>query len=184
LSSPFAGLAKSNKVVFANLVRWVNMMTIGARLKLIRTKFKLSLEKTGVLFDVTAQTLSRYENGKRTPDNDFLESFGKHFKLSGDWLLYGAPPIFKASDLDKDVKEAFVELSSLLSTKGSHKDIIPEVLRVSMEKLTEDTPENFIMMLEYMLKDEAVRKDMFQFFHLFQKPPADKRMETLENDRY
>lgn len=155
-------------------------MTIGARLKLIRKEFKLNLEKAAAIFDITAQTLSRYENGKRTPDNDFLEAFGKHFKLSGDWLLYGEPPIFKASVLDKNVKEMFLELSSLITSKKNHESVRPEMFAIPLEKLGEDTPENFVMMLEYMLKDAEVRRNMFQFFHIFQKAAADKRMGLIE----
>lgn len=151
-------------------------MTIGARLKLVRNRFKLNLEKTAAIFDITAQTLSRYENGRRTPDNDFLESFGKHFRLSGDWLLYGEAPIFKASDLDKDVKEVFLELSSLISSKKNHEIAIPKVYNIPLETMGEDIPDNFVLMLEYMLKDAEVRKNMFQFFFLFQKPGADERL--------
>ena len=56
-------------------------MTIGARLKYVRNRFEMSLESTASIFDITAQTLSRYENGRRSPDNEFLEQFGKHFNL-------------------------------------------------------------------------------------------------------
>jgi transcriptional regulator with XRE-family HTH domain len=152
-------------------------MTIGDRLKLVRKKSKLNLEQTAAIFDITAQTLSRYENGKRTPDNDFLESFGKHFNLSGDWLLYGEPPIFKAEDLNKDIQGVFYELSSLIRT-GSVKGVeIPEVLKDSIDKMILDCPENYITLLHYMLKDPVVRKNIFQFFYLFQKPDSDKRKE-------
>ena len=82
-------------------------MTIGSRLKMIRKSNNLKLQQVGDIFDVTAQTLSRYENGVRTPDNDFLEAFGKHFKLSGNWLLYGESPIYLADDRDKDVHEQY-----------------------------------------------------------------------------
>lgn len=160
-------------------------MTIGARLKHVRNQFNLSLEKAAGFFDITAQTLSRYENGKRTPDNDFLEEFGRHFKLSGDWLLYAEPPVFKATELDKDVKESFYELTSLVGSKEIHRADILEKLKltVPLGKLAEDTPENFLMLFEYMMKDAEVRKAMFHFFHIFQKPASDERMEALEEGK-
>jgi transcriptional regulator with XRE-family HTH domain len=154
-------------------------MDIGARLRFIRSKFNLSLDKAAAMFDITAQTLSRYENGKRTPDNDFLESYGKKFLLSGDWLLYGEPPIFKTSSVEKDIKEVFVELSALINSGTGRKISVQEIIRGSLDKIAEDTPENFIVMLEYMLKDAEVRKNMFQFFYLFQRPEADKRRKSL-----
>ncbi len=150
-------------------------MNIGVRLKLIRGKFGLSLDKAAAIFDVSAQTLCRYENGKRTPDNEFLEKFGKYFKLSGDWLLYGESPIFKDVNAYRDTQVIFLELANVIKQAAVSPTPIPEMIKVSLEKCTEERPDNFILMLEYMLKDELLRKKMFQFFHLFQKPEADKR---------
>lgn len=155
-------------------------MTIGDRLKLIRTEAKLSLEKTGAFFDITAQTLSRYENGLRTPDNDFLRDFGKHFKLSGDWLLYGEPPIRRTTNLDKSIKESFFELTHLINAKKAPDVPIPDTLGDYLGKITEDNPDNFILMFEYMLKYAPVRKNMLQFFFLFQKPMIDEGLKLLE----
>lgn len=157
-------------------------MTIGARLKYVRNKFEMSLERMASIFDITAQTLSRYENGKRSPDNEFLEQFGKHFNLSGNWLLYGEIPVFKASEeTGRDINEAFYELSSLIGAKKIQDiDLLEKLnLKVPLEKLSEDSPESYILLFEYMMKYEEVRRGIFQFFYLFQKPAADERSETL-----
>ena len=158
-------------------------MTIGARLKYVRNRFEMSLESTASIFDITAQTLSRYENGRRSPDNEFLEQFGKHFNLSGNWLLYGEAPVFKATEESgKDINEAFYELSSLIGVKKVNDiDLLDKLkLKIPLEKLTEDSPENYILLFEYMMKYEEVRKAMFQFFYVFQKPAADERAEVLK----
>ncbi len=155
-------------------------MTIGDRLKLIRNEAQLSLEKAGAIFDITAQTLSRYENGVRTPDNDFLRDFGKYFKLSGDWLLYGEPPIRKGDNLDKNLKESFFELTHLVNARKVPDVGLPEKLGDSLERVTQDLPENYLIMLEYMMKYASVRKSMFQFFFLFQKPMIDDQIKFLE----
>jgi transcriptional regulator with XRE-family HTH domain len=158
-------------------------MTIGQRLKLIRTEAKLSLEKTGALFDITAQTLSRYENGERRPDNDFLREFGKHFNLSGDWLLYDEPPMRKSTDLDRSIKESFFELTHLINAKKVSDVPIPDALGDFLGTITEDNPDNFILMFEYMLKYAPVRKNMFQFFFLFQKPMIDEGLKLLQQGK-
>ena len=155
-------------------------MTIGDRLKLIRNEAQLSLEKAGAIFDITAQTMSRYENGVRTPDNDFLRDFGKHFKLSGDWLLYGEPPIRKGDNLDKNLKESFFELTHLINARKVPDVGLPEKLGESLERVTQDLPENYLIMFEYMMKYASVRKSMFQFFFLFQKPMIDDQIKFLE----
>lgn len=150
-------------------------MKIGARLKYIRKRSNLSLEKISKIFDVTAQTISRYENAERSPDIEFLELFGKHFKLSANWLLYGEKPIFreeKENESEKDIRQLFLELSSILPGKFENESI--PILKASIENITKDDPENYLMMLAYMLKDAKVRKNIFQFFFLFQKPDADQ----------
>ncbi len=149
-------------------------MDIGARLKFIRSRLKLTLDQAAAMFTMTAQTLSRYENGKRTPDNEFLEAFGKKFNLSGDWLLYGEPPIERIRGEEKKCEEIFLNLSRTIIRGNIDKSHLPDVIRVPIDKIIENTTENFLIMLEYMLKDDEVRKNMFQFFYFFQKPLSDK----------
>lgn len=153
-------------------------MNIGARLKMIRKTNNLKLQQVGDIFDVTAQTLSRYENGVRTPDNDFLEAFGKHFKLSGNWLLYGESPIYKGDVQEKDVKELLLELFHLLESKEV-KDIDIDT-DFNLIKATDDIPENFLLMLKYMKKYDIIRKGILQFFYFFQKPLIDKYPQIFE----
>jgi len=155
-------------------------MDIGKRLKLVRNEAKLSLDKAGAIFGITAQTLSRYENGERRPDNDFLRDFGTYFNLSGDWLLYGDPPMRKTTNLDKSIKESFLELTHLINTTKVPDISVPDTLGDYLGKLTEDNPDNFLLMFEYMLKYAPVRKNMFQFFYFFQKPLIDDSLKLLK----
>lgn len=155
-------------------------MTIGERLKMIRTKNDLKLKEAGAIFDVSPQTLSRYENDDRTPDNDFLRAFGKHFNLSGDWLLFGEPPIYRAADLNKDVKESFLELSHLITSKGVPGMDTPVKFDFTLQKIAEDIPENYLLLLGCMMKSPIIRKGIFQFFYLFLKPLIDNHPELLE----
>jgi transcriptional regulator with XRE-family HTH domain len=155
-------------------------MTLGERLKMIRQKNKLKLKEAGALFDMTAQTLSRYENNERTPDNDFLREFGKHFRLSGDWLLYGEPPIYRGADMDRDEKESFLELAHLINDRGIPGTEIPVKFDFTMQKLSEDIPENYLFLLRCMMKNPVIRKGIFQFFYLFLKPLFDTHPELSE----
>ena len=155
-------------------------MTIGARLKAIRKAKKLKLIEVGKLFDITAQTLSRYENNQRTPDNDFLEVFGKHFNLSGNWLLYNEPPIYRTDEKERDIKESFLELSNLISSKDLHDIDIPAEFDFS-KKITGDIPENYLLLIKYMLKYPIIRKGIFQFFYLLLKPLIEKNPELIDN---
>lgn len=150
-------------------------MKIGERLRHIRGQFGLTQEKVANIFGIGADTLSRYENGNRTPDNAFLEAFGKHFNISGDWLLYEELPISKKEFKDQDIKGMFLEMASLLERQDKPNPVPTDITEVSKENL-ENTPENFILMIEYMLKYPEVCRNMFQFFYLFQKPLADRHI--------
>lgn len=156
-------------------------MTIGERLKMIRNKEKLLLKEVGNLCDISAQTLSRYENDQRTPDNEFLKKFVKHFNISSDWLLFGEVPIYRDDQRrDKDVKESFIELSHLISSKDIPGIDRLEKFDLTLEKITDDVPENYLLMLKYMMKNPIIRKGIFQFFYLFLKPLFDEHPELLE----
>jgi len=155
-------------------------MTIGERLRMIRKKEGLMLKEIGDICGITAQTLSRYEKDERKPDYEFLGLFVKHFNISSDWLLFGESPIYKAGELDKDVKESFIELSQLISTKDIPGIDRLEKFDITLEKITDDIPENYLLMLKYMMKNPIIRKGIFQFFYLFLKPLFDKHPELLE----
>jgi transcriptional regulator with XRE-family HTH domain len=158
-------------------------MTIGERLRMIRKKENLLLKQLGDICGITAQTLSRYEKDERKPDYEFLGLFVKHFKISSDWLLFGEPPIYRGGDLNKDVKESFIELSHLISSKDIPGIDRPEKFDVTLGKITDDIPENYLLMLKYMMKNPIARKGIFQFFYLFLKPLIDKHPELLEEGR-
>jgi len=152
-------------------------MTIGERLRLIRKKYKKNLDETAALFDISAQALSRYETGKRTPDIDFLKRFSKHYKISGDWLLFGDLPILKRNDSQRDAKELFLEIAASLTITTDKKSPGPDLIDIAAEHFT-GTPENFVLMLQYMLNYPEVCKNILQFFFLFQIPLADNDINT------
>jgi len=157
-------------------------MKIGYRLSLVREKCGLTLDKVAAMFGISPQTLSRYENEKRTPDVEFLEAFGKKFNVSGSWLLYGEPPIFNKKNpegdtaIPADKKDRFMALRGRIQAENKGEISGSGIVTVPLKgKMTEDTPESYLAMLEYMVKDPQVRENMFHFFYLFQKPVADKR---------
>lgn len=156
-------------------------MTIGERLRMIRTKENLLLKEVGNLCGISEQTLSRYERGQRTPDNEFLKEFINHFKVSPDWLYLGQSPIYRDDQYKKrEVKEAFIELSQLINAKELPGITIPEKFDFSLQKVTDDNPDNYLLLLKYMLKYPLIRKGIFQFFLFILKPLIDKNPELLQ----
>jgi transcriptional regulator with XRE-family HTH domain len=146
-------------------------MTIGQRLRMIRKKENLILKEVGAICGITDQSLSRYERDQRTPENEFLKRFVKHFNINTDWLLFGTPPIYKVAYQDRDVKKSFIELSEMIKSKDVHIDV---------QKIIDDIPENYLLLIKYMLKYPIIRKGIFQFFYLLLKPMIDKNPELSE----
>lgn len=154
-------------------------MTIGERLKMIRTKENLLQKEVGTLCGVSMQTLSRYEKDARMPDNDFVKEFVKHFNVSTDWLLFGKSPIYTNDQTrDRDVKESFIELSHLINTKEFPGLDIPEKFDFNVQKITDDIPDNYLLLLKYMQKYPLIRRAIFQFFLFILKPQIDKTLES------
>ena len=68
--------------------------SIGDRIKYIRKSLNLNQDIVSKELQITNQTLSRYENGIRSPDSIFLQKFGKLFNVNANWLLYGIGDMF------------------------------------------------------------------------------------------
>ena len=150
-------------------------MTIGERFRQIRKNLNQKQDEVAKQLDIGPETLSRYENNKRTPDFDFLKLFGTHFNISGDWLLYGIPPVYRTPLKDQNFEGMVLELLAAIESKGKLRPSPVEVTNIARDDLG-STPNNLIPMLEYMHKDPLVCRNMLQFFFLFQKPEADKRL--------
>ena len=58
----------------------------GTKLKEIRNAHNMTQKETAKLFNISAQALSHYERGIRTPNYEFLKLFSKVFNLSYDEL--------------------------------------------------------------------------------------------------
>lgn len=63
------------------------MATFSQRMRELRKEKNITLEKLAEMLKTTKATLSRYENGKRIPNVEFVEELTKIFNVSVDYLL-------------------------------------------------------------------------------------------------
>jgi transcriptional regulator with XRE-family HTH domain len=143
---------------------------LGCRLKDARKKSGLTQEAVAKKFGFDKSTISKYESGSNAPDVKFLKDFAELLNVNGDWLLFGEPPIFKASGPHKDIEVQILELlSTIKKTKSEYtpKNYITGDFKHSIETLTDDTPENYITLIDYMVKNPTARRDVLKYFHLF-----------------
>lgn len=95
----------------------MDIKLFGKRLKELRGKASQAdcaaqiLEKTGI--SLTAQTLGRYENGKRKPDIEIIEALAETFGVSADYLLCRT-----------DVKSSDINIKTVCDYTGLHEESI------------------------------------------------------------
>lgn len=57
------------------------------RLKILRLEKNLTLEQLGLAFNVTKQTISRWETGDRIPSIEIVYMLSEYFNVTTDYLL-------------------------------------------------------------------------------------------------
>lgn len=114
------------------------LATIGDRIKFLRTSAKLNQEEFGKQFGLVKSTVSLYENGKSTPDDETKIKICEKYNVSMDWL-YGLTSI---STMSIGNHENFVfdfsfadRLNSLLKERKISKEIFQKKTGVSDEQM-------------------------------------------------
>lgn len=69
-------------------------MTIGERIKAVRTDKKLTLEKFGEKIGIKKSSLSQIENGKANVTDRVIKSICREFNVNEHWLLTGEGDMF------------------------------------------------------------------------------------------
>lgn len=155
-------------------------MKIGEKIRQIRKNAGQTQEAVAQRLEIGADALSRHENGHRFPDHDFLFKFCRLFNVSSDWLLFDEEPVYRTPLKELDVNKMFLELKSAVEKQKGIKPSPTDVVNITLETLGSD-PDHIIPMLEYMLKDKVLCRNMLQFFYLFQKPESDRRQTATQN---
>lgn len=58
-------------------------------LKILRKQRRLNQQKIAIDLNISRETISYYENGKRNPDIQMLKLLSKYFNVSIDFLING-----------------------------------------------------------------------------------------------
>ena len=101
-------------------------MTQGERVKTIRKKLELTLEKFGERLGVGKTAISKIEKGENNLTEQMLLSICREFRVNYYWLTNGEEPVFigtpanvvdeiaedyNLDDFDKKIIEKYLELS-------------------------------------------------------------------------
>lgn len=63
------------------------MSTLANRIKELRTERGLTQEEFGKIFGIVKSTVSLYESGKSTPDDEIKKTIAKYLNVSLDYLM-------------------------------------------------------------------------------------------------
>ncbi len=96
------------------------MLRFAERLRYLRRRQNLTLEKLATELNSTKTTLSRYENNKRSPDADFIVKTAKYFSVSSDYLLGLSDHPTTVSDFiaDTEFQEILAEAKRFLANNS------------------------------------------------------------------
>lgn len=80
------------------------------RLKKAREAAKLTLKEVSEMnvFDVSQQTLIKYESGEVFPRIDMLDKMCRKYNVTVDYILYGSSELSKTSDLEGELVTLFM----------------------------------------------------------------------------
>jgi len=100
------------------------LATFGERLKELRKKKHLTQEQLSKAFYLNKSSISRYENGTQTPENELLQSIADYFDVSLDYLMGRTNIVNTHSNIVAPTKkeqkdhDAFIEDAKALFMNG------------------------------------------------------------------
>ncbi len=72
----------------------INQMSIGERLKIIRSNLNLTVKDLAEILDIPTRTIGAWERGENPPNEKFLTQLIIKFNININWLLVGKGEIF------------------------------------------------------------------------------------------
>lgn len=117
----------------------VVMATIGSRIKNIREIHKLTQSEFGELFGIVKSTVSSYEHGNSTPDDDIKIAICRYFNITMDYLLGLEDMTPTSSDnfngflFSFELSDQYEALQNKIKQTGV--DVVAEKTNISKEKL-------------------------------------------------
>ncbi|GFN37210.1 helix-turn-helix domain-containing protein [Tepidimicrobium xylanilyticum] len=89
------------------------MSSLAKRIKELRQERNLTQEEFGNIFGIVKSTVSLYESGKSTPDDELKKKIAKYFNVSLDYLM-GVSDVrnpYKETSENKIIKDDGYELT-------------------------------------------------------------------------
>lgn len=107
-------------------------MTLGERVKLLRTQKGLTQIEFGKQISASGATVSTTESGKTTPDNQTIAAICGAFNVSEQWLRTGEGEMFRSVSRDAELSAFFEDLQG--STPDFRHQLVSVLSRLSVDE--------------------------------------------------
>ena len=107
-------------------------MTLGERVKLLRTQKGLTQIEFGKQISASGATVSTTESGKTTPDNQTIAAICGAFNVSEQWLRTGEGEMFRPVSRDTELAAFFEDLQG--STPDFRHQLVSVLSRLSVDE--------------------------------------------------
>ncbi|WP_300347599.1 helix-turn-helix transcriptional regulator [Clostridium sp.] len=108
------------------------MANLSTRIRELRTEKKITQSELGNILDVGKTTISMYENGNSTPDDELKKKLSIFFNVSLDYLM-------GTSDIKESAEQLLKDKSMTLALHNSNgiDDELPDEARKEIEDFIE-----------------------------------------------
>ena len=100
-------------------------MSIGERVKELRSELKLTQIEFGRRIGTSGATVSTTESGKTTPDNQTLLLISREFGVRREWLEFGDEPKY-----ERDVPQEDADFAAVLRAMTGGSETKKQLLRI------------------------------------------------------
>ncbi len=107
------------------------------RITILRKKEKLSQSELAEKLNISQQSISSYENGKREPDNETLKKLADFFNVTTDYLLGRTDDpetvALRGDEIPKELRDVgiqYLELAKEMQDKQLSPESIKNLLKV------------------------------------------------------
>ena len=107
-------------------------MTLGERVKLLRTQKGLTQIEFGKQISASGATVSTTESGKTTPDNQTIAAICGAFNVREQWLRTGEGEMFRPVSRDAELAAFFEDLQG--STPDFRHQLVSVLSRLSVDE--------------------------------------------------
>ena len=117
-------------------------MNVGERLRTLRLKAKKTLKEQSENFDVSVNSIYRWEHGLAVPRGAVLRRMAEFYDVPLEWLLHGSAVKSQSQDnsaalhADYNIEQQLLRMFSMLSENSKYK-ILGYVERVYIESMDE-----------------------------------------------